>query len=50
MGYNYICDYYNTLIQILSEEFSFKSQFDKDTLKQPTLLNRTLRAAHEIPN
>ena len=31
----YICDYYNKRIQILSEEFSFKSQFGKDTLKYP---------------
>ena len=32
---NYICDYYNNRIQILSKEFSFKSQFGKDTLKYP---------------
>ena len=31
----YICDYYNNRIQILSKEFSFKSQFGKDTLKYP---------------
>ena len=31
----YICDYNNNRIQILSEEFSFKSQFGKDTLKHP---------------
>ena len=31
----YICDYDNNRIQILSEEFSFKSQFGKDTLKCP---------------
>ena len=31
----YICDCYNNRIQILSKEFSFKSQFGKDTLKHP---------------
>ena len=31
----YICDYNNHRIQILSEEFSFKSQFGKDILKRP---------------
>ena len=31
----YICGYYNNRIQILSKEFSFKSQFGKDTLKHP---------------
>ena len=31
----YICDYYNNRIQILSEDFTFKSLFGKDTLKYP---------------
>ena len=31
----YICDYFNKRLQILSKEFSFKSQFWKDTLKCP---------------
>ena len=31
----YICDYNNNRIQILTKEFSFKSQFGKDTLKHP---------------
>ena len=31
----YICDHNNNRIQILSQEFSFKSQFGKDTLKYP---------------
>ena len=31
----YICDYNNNRIQILSSEFSFKSQFGKDALKYP---------------
>ena len=31
----YICDNNNNRIQILSKEFSFKSQFGKDTLKHP---------------
>ena len=31
----YICDYNNNRIQILSSEFSFKSQFGKDTLRGP---------------
>ena len=31
----YLCDYNNNRIQILSSEFSFKSQFGKDTLKHP---------------
>ena len=31
----YVCDFNNNRIQILSEEFSFKSQFGKDTLKWP---------------
>ncbi|KAI6651561.1 PKD domain-containing protein [Oopsacas minuta] len=31
----YICDYYNNLIQVLSSEFKFKSQFGKYTLKFP---------------
>ena len=31
----YICDRNNNLIQILNSDFSFKSQFGKDTLKSP---------------
>ena len=31
----YVCDYSNNRVQILSSEFSFKSQFGKDTLKYP---------------
>ena len=31
----YICDYNNNRIQILSNEFFFKSQFGKDTLRGP---------------
>ena len=31
----YICDYNNNRIQILNNDFSFKSQFGKDTLKCP---------------
>ena len=31
----YICDLINNRIQILNKEFSFKSQFGKDTLKNP---------------
>ena len=31
----YICDYSNNRIQILNSDFSFKSQFGKDTLKLP---------------
>ena len=31
----YISDHRNNIIQILSKEFSFKSQFGNDTLKQP---------------
>ena len=31
----YICDFHNNRIQILSKDFSFKSQFAKDTLKYP---------------
>ena len=31
----YICDYNNNRIQILNSDFSFKSQFGKDTLKYP---------------
>ena len=31
----YICDYNNNRIQILNSDFSFKSQFGKDTLKCP---------------
>ena len=31
----YICDYNNNRIQILNNDFSFKSQFGKDTLKHP---------------
>ena len=31
----YICDYINNRIQILNKDFSFKSQFGKDTLKYP---------------
>ena len=31
----YICGYYNNRVQILSKEFSFKSQFGEDTLKHP---------------
>ena len=31
----YICDCYNNRIQILSEVFSFKSQFGNDSLKHP---------------
>ena len=31
----YICDFSNNLIQILSKEFFFKSQFGKDTFKYP---------------
>ena len=31
----YICDCYNNRVQILSKEFSFRSQFCKDTLKYP---------------
>ena len=34
-GEIYICDCYNNRIQILSKEFSFKSQFGKDTLNYP---------------
>ena len=31
----YICDYNNNRIQILTLDFSFKSQFGKDTLQEP---------------
>ena len=31
----YICDHNNNRVQILNQDFSFKSQFGKDTLKQP---------------
>ena len=31
----YICDYNNNRIQILNKDFSFKSQFGKDTLQGP---------------
>ena len=34
-GFIYICDYYNHRIQILSKEFSFESQFGKNTLEYP---------------
>ena len=34
-GEIYICDYNNNRIQILNNDFSFKSQFGNDTLKHP---------------
>ena len=34
-GNIYICDYNNNRIQILNNDFSFKSQFGNDTLKHP---------------
>ena len=35
----YICDFNNNCIQILNQNFSFKSQFGKDTLKSPLDVN-----------
>ena len=34
-GNIYICDYNNNRIQVLNNDFSFKSQFGNDTLKHP---------------
>ena len=35
----YICDYNNNRIQILNQDFSFKSQFGIDTLQEPRDVN-----------